>query len=152
MTIKILGHWELGYHVPVTEQYYWALPIRDFGLTDWNMIPVSGINNAEQGVKLTEWKTYKEFFEKYPDLTRVFLEPRTKHHNPDTTWLHEFEHPQDDCVYVFGSAHYNPTISHWRDNGIDHIVTVKTEQDKGVLWADQALVVTLYDRMVKQWQ
>ncbi len=157
--LKILGHWEIGYHAPITEQYYRALPIRDFGLTDWNMIPKSGINNVEQGVNLTEWKNYEEFFETYPELTRVFLEPRTEHHNPDTTWLHDFKHP-DDCVYVFGSAHYNPTLKHYRDTAItksgkiykDHIVTVKTEQDKGVLWADQALVVTLYDRMLKSWQ
>ena len=144
MTVKILGHWELGYHAPVTEQQYWVLPIRDFGLFDWNMVPVSGIRCAEANVKLVEWRSYEEFFMDNSDLTRVFLEPRTELQNPNTTWLHEFDHPKD-CVYVFGSAHYNPTMNHCRAQ--DHVVTIKTIQDKGVLWADQALVITLYDRM-----
>ena len=147
MTVKILGHWELGYHAPITEQWYWALTIRDFGLTDWNMIPVSGINKREQGITLTEWKSFKEFFEKNPDLTRVFLEPRTEHSNPVTTWLHDFEHPKDNCVYIFGSAHYNPTITHCRDK--DHVVTIKSVQDSGIPWASQILAIVLYDRTMK---
>jgi hypothetical protein len=146
--VEVLGHWEIGYHAPITEQYYWSLPARDFGVSEWNMIPVSGIRNAEQQVSLTEWATYDEYFEAHPDLKRVFIEPRTKHQNPDTIWLHEFEHPED-CVYVFGSAHYNPTLNHCREQ--DVVVSIKTKQDKGVLWADQALCIVLHERS-KQWQ
>lgn len=148
MAVKILGHWEIGYHAPVTEQYYWSLLVRDFGVRDWNMVPVSGIKNREQQVELNEWKTYDDFFEVNPDISRVFVEPRTNHSNPDTTWLHEFEHPQA-CVYVFGSAHYNPTKRFKRKE--DFVVTVKTKHDKGVLWADQVLAIILYDREVKSW-
>ena len=143
---SVLGNWDIGYHAPITEQYYWAFPIRDFGVSDWNMTPVSGIKNRESQVKLTEWDSHTEYFKANPDLIRVFLEPRTKHQTPDTVWLHDFEHPEN-CVYVFGSAHYNPTIEHKRDQ--DFIVTVKTQQDKGVLWADQVLCLALYDRMLK---
>ena len=147
--IKVLGHWEIGYHAPITEQYYWSLPIRDFEVDEWNMVPVSGIKAAEEKVPITEWPTYDAFFQANPDLTRIFIEPRTEYHNPVTTWLHEFKHPQD-CVYVFGSAHFNPTLSYCRKE--DEIVSIKTVQDKGVLWADQALCIVLYDRMVKSWQ
>jgi len=143
--VKILGHWEIGYHAPITEQYYWAYPIRDFGLTDWNMIKVSGIRPAESQVTLTEWKDYHEFFDAHPDLKRVFVEPRSQQ-TPDTIWLHDYEHPES-CVYVFGSAHYNPTIAHNRD--IDDVVSIKTVQDSGVLWADQAMSIILYDRYTK---
>lgn len=146
--IKILGHWEIGYHAPITEQYYWSLPIRDHGIVDWNMVPISGIKCSEQQVKLTEWKSYEEFFNEHPDLIRVFIEPRTKHQNPDTIWLHEFEHPES-CVYIFGSAHYNPTLKFKRD--VDKVVSIKTFQDKGVLWADQCMCIVLYER-TKQWQ
>lgn len=146
--IKILGHWEIGYHAPITEQYYWSLPIRDFGIKDWNMVPVSGVHCREREVNLTEWKSYEEFFNKHPDLIRVFIEPRTKQYNPDTVWLNEFEHPED-CVYVFGSAHFNPTIGFKREQ--DTVVSIKTAQDKGVLWADQAMCIVLYER-AKQWQ
>jgi len=144
--IKILGHWEIGYHAPITEQYYWSLPIRDFGETEWHMVPISGIKCAEQKVNLTEWKSYDDFFNFHSDLTRVFIEPRTEHQNPITTWLHEFKHPED-CVYIFGSAHLNPTLSHCRKQ--DVVVSIKTAQDKGVFWADQAMCIVLYDRLMK---
>lgn len=145
----VLGMWEIGYHAPVSEQYYWSLPLRDFGITEWNMVPVSGIKNAETKVQLNEWVGYEAFFEEHPDLKRVFLEPRTDHQNPATVWLHDFDHPED-CVYVFGSAHYNPTIAHCREG--DSVVSIKSENDKGVFWADQCACIVLYDRMVKSWQ
>ena len=145
--VHILGHWEIGYHAPITEQWFWSLPIRDFGLTEWHMMPVSGIRNREQLINLTEWASMDEYFATYPDKKRVFIEPRTKHQNPETIWLHEYTHPED-CVYIFGTAGYNPTMIHHREG--DDIVSVKTVNDKGVLWADQAMCIVLYERS-KQW-
>ena len=144
----VLGHWELGYHAPITEQPYWSLPLRDFGLKRLDMIPVSGIRKSEQVVDLHEWPDCGVFFKEHPDLHRVFVEPRTERFNPVTTWLHDFEHP-DECVYVFGSAHFNPTLNHLRES--DEVVSIKTVDDSGVLWAEQAMCLVLYDRMVKSW-
>ncbi len=146
--VKIVGHWEIGYMSPIMESYHWNLPLRDFEVTEWWMNPVSGIRNNEVArVNLYERHSYAEIFEDIDyTLKRVFIEPRTKHHNPDTIWLHDFEHPED-CIYVFGSAHYNPTLNHKREQ--DVIVSVKTIQDKGVLWSNQCLVLVLYDRMIK---
>lgn len=146
MTVKVLAAWDLSYHAPITEQYYWGFPLRDFGVSEWHMTPVSGIRNKEHQVELIEWPDYDSFFEANPSLARVFLEPRTKHQNPDTIWLHEFTHPED-CVYVFGSAHYNPTLRHAREE--DAVVTVKTALDNGVMWGHQAMCLALYDRMMK---
>lgn len=143
--MKILGHWEIGYHAPITEQYYWTLVIRDFGHDDWNMIPKSGIKNLERQVNLTEWDTYRDFFKAHPNLKRVFLEPNHK----GAVWLHEYSHPED-CVYIFGSAHYNPTIANKREG--DDVITIKTKMDTGVPWASQILAILLYDREVKSWQ
>lgn len=147
--VKVLGHWELGYHAPITEQFYWSLMLRDFGITDWNMVPRSGITCSERDVKLTEWQTYADFFAFHPGLKRVFIEPLGMHVH-ESTWLHQFTHPED-CVYVFGSAHYNPVIANRRQD-FDPVVTIKTQQDAGVLWADQACALVLYDRQVKSWQ
>lgn len=144
--IHVLGHWDIGYHAPITEQHYWGLPLRDFSVDQWHMAPVSGIHNKEHQVLLTEWPSYDAFFEAHPTLTRVFLEPRTKHQNPDTIWLHEFEHPEN-CVYITGSAHYNPTLKHCREG--DFVVTVKTARDNGTMWGDQATCIALYDRLIK---
>ena len=149
MAAEVLGHWDIGYHAPITEQFYWVFPLRDFGVKQWNMIPVSGITCNEPDTQLTEWQSYEEYFEANPDKIRVFLEPRTRHHNPDTVWLHDFTHPAD-CVYIMGSAHFNPTLKYCRPQ--DVVVTVKTPNDKGLMWGDQVICIALYDRMMKQWQ
>lgn len=147
--ICVLGAWDIGYHAPITEQYYWGFPLRDFDVAEWHMSPVSGIRNREHEVQLTEWPHYDDFFAAHPELVRVFLEPRTKHQNADTVWLHDFKHP-DECVYVFGSAHYNPTLKHRREG--DFVVSVKTARDNGVMWGDQVMCITLYDRLQKSWR
>jgi hypothetical protein len=105
--------------------------------------------NPEPQVTLTEFKDYQTLLDVNPDLPRVFLEPKTKKFNPDTIWLHDFHHPLD-CIYILGSAHYNPTLKHKRD--IDTIVSIKTMQDGGVLWSNQCMLLVLYDRMIKSWQ
>ena len=147
--VIVAGHWEIDYMVPLVESYFWAWPLREFEVKGWRMCPVSGIRNPEQKVDLTEFSDYREMLNSCSDLKRVFLEPRTNHQNPDTIWLHDFEHPED-CVYVFGSNHYNPTLNHKREQDI--VVSIKTIQDKGVLWANQCMSLVLYDRMIKAWQ
>ena len=147
--IKIAGHWEIDYMVPLVESYFWSWPLRDFEVTEWLMCPVSGIKNPEQRVNLTEFPDYKTMLGSCENLKRVFLEPRTNHQNPNTIWLHDFEHPKD-CVYVFGSNHYNPSLSHKRKQ--DVAVSIKTVQDKGVIWANQCAFLVLYDRRIKPWR
>lgn len=146
--IHVVGHWEIGYMTPIMEHYYWAFVLRDFEVKHWWMNPVSGIRNTEERlVKLRERHSYDEIFEDLDkNLLRVFIEPRTKHHNPNTTWLHDFEHPRD-CVYIFGSAHYNPTLNYKRAQ--DMVVSIKTIKDVGGLWSNQCLAMVLYDRMIK---
>jgi tRNA(Leu) C34 or U34 (ribose-2'-O)-methylase TrmL len=120
--------------------------MRDLGCNDLNMIPLSGIKAQESQIKLTEWESYLAFFDAHPDLKRVFVEPRSNQ-TPNSVWLHEdYKHPEE-CVYVFGSNHYNPTIAHKRND--DDIVSIKTEKDGGVLWANQAMCIILYDRYIR---
>ena len=148
--IKVAGHWEIGYMTPIQEQYYWSYPIRDFEVSEWLMSPVSGIYNQEHlNLDLIEFKDTKEMLSSCGSLKRVFIEPRTQHQNPDTIWLHEYSHPED-CVYIFGSAHFNPTLGYLRDE--DDVVSIKTKKDGGILWSNQCVAMVLYDRMVKSWQ
>ena len=144
--VIIAGQWEIGYNAPLMEVYQWSLPLRDFGIKDWRMTPVSEITNREREVILTEYKDYEEMLDSCSDLPRVFFEPRTNHQNPNTIWLKDFEHPKD-CVYVFGSAHFNPTLRYKREQDI--VVTIETLDNKGVLWSQQCVVVALYDRLIK---
>jgi hypothetical protein len=148
--IAVAGHWEIGYMTPIMEAHFWNLVLRDFGVSKWFMCPVTGIRHNEVNtVDLIEMENFHMILDECKGLPRVFVEPRTRHSNPETTWLHDFTHPAD-CIYVFGSAHKNPTIGHERDQ--DKVVSIKTHQDKGVLWSNQCLALILYDRMVKSWQ
>jgi hypothetical protein len=148
MTFKIAGHWEIGYNTPYIEANYWNLALRDFEVGEWLMTPVSGIfRNDQEQVRLIEFNSYEEMLGSCEELPRIFLEPRTSKFNPETVWLHDFTHPKE-CVYVFGSAHYNPTLNFKREG--DEVVTVKTKQDKGVLWSHQVVAIILYDRMIKE--
>lgn len=148
--VIIAGHWEIGYMTPIMEAYFWNLVLRDFEVSEWRMCPVTGIlHNEIQTVNLIEYPTYEGIFKEFPDLKRVFVEPKTRHQNTETIWLHDFEHPEN-CIYVFGSAHFNPALAYKREQ--DLVVSIKTIQDKGVFWANQCAAIMLYDRMVKSWQ
>lgn len=148
--VTVAGHWEIGYMAPIVEQYYWSFVLRDFGIGYWLMNPVSGIQNTEnRRVSLNEFSNYQTMLDSCDELQRVFLEPKTKRQNANTIWLHELVHPEN-CVYVFGSAHYNPTLNHVRKK--DLVVSIKTVHDNGILWSNQCLSIVLYDRLVKSWQ
>lgn len=148
--ILVAGHWEIGYMTPIQEQYYWAWVLGEFGVSDWLMSPVSGISNyAKQEVNLREYHTTQEMLTSCKEMSRVFFEPKSHNGGYDTVWLSDFKHPEA-CVYVFGSAHFNPTLAFKREQ--DVIVTIPTLQNTGRLWANQCVLIALYDRMVKSWQ
>jgi hypothetical protein len=148
MTITVIARWEFNYMVPLVESTLWAMALREFEVSEWWMSPITGIHHSEKHlVNLYERQYYEDIFEEIdPNLPRVFFEPRRKDQNPDTIWLHDFEHPED-CVYIFGATHYNPTLKHKREQ--DEVVSIKTVQDKGVLLSSQCLLVVLYDRLMK---
>lgn len=147
----IVGHWDLSWNTPIKEAELWALPMRDFEVTEWRMWPVSGIRNAEPEVNLTEHPSLQDALVDLAHLPWVFMEPRQEVLNvTPTSSLMAFDHPED-AVYIFGSAHYNPVAAGQSREG-DAIVELPTIQNKGLLWPHQVLVTLLYDRLVKQWQ
>jgi hypothetical protein len=146
--VVVAGHWEIGYNTPMIEAYQWQFPINEWKVDKWLMCPVSGIKVGSNKLGLEEFADYEKMLESCPDLVRVFIEPRTKHQNPDTIWLDDFEHPED-AVYIFGSAHYNPTLKHKREQ--DFVVSIKTKIDSGGLWPSQCLCLVLDDKRRKGW-
>lgn len=151
MGISVVGAWELGYNAPLTEAPFWSYVLREFNITDWWMWPVSGIRNSEenQGVHLEERNSLPEILSEVSG-TRVFVEAQSKVHpvTMGSDWLHDFEHP-DDAIYIFGSAYHNSAVQSWSDGDLQ--LSIKTEQDRGVLWPHQCLLTILHDRMVKSW-
>lgn len=150
MTVHVVGRWEWGYLSPMVEANLWNLVMRDFDVSEWWMNPVSGVrNNEEKYVNLHERNHYQDVMNDIdPTLQRVFLEPHTSTSAADPIWLHDFVHPEN-CIYVFGSAHYNPTIDTTVNRPEDVVVTIKTQNDAGVLWSNQCLLAVLYDRYIK---
>ena len=139
--IAVAGHWELSWNSPIKEAELWNLLLRDFGVTEWHMWPVSGVKNNEwRLVNLIEHPDFNSILEANQDLTRVYVEPSTG------ISLEEFEHPEN-ALYIFGSAHFNPVLGHLRDE--DKSLFIPTIQNKGALWPHQCLTTILYDRLIK---
>jgi hypothetical protein len=139
MVVKVAGLWELGWSAPVTEIDLWQYPLRDFGVDEFIMSPVSGI----QG-EVTEYPQISDAFHANPELTVVFVEEH------GSTQLTQFVHP-DDALYVFGKANYSPFAAHMREG--DESVRIDTKLTAGLMWPHQAACVVLHDRGVKRaWQ
>lgn len=128
--------WELGWNTPIMEFDLWAFMLRDFGVDELIMSPVSGIDR-----KVTEHPNPEAALDANPDLVVVFVDEKGK------TPLADFEHPRD-VLYVFGKASRSPLALRPKAQS----VRIETQEKKGLLWPHQAAAILLYDRQVKEWQ
>lgn len=135
--IKVAGVWEQGWITPIQEYDLWTFPLRAFGVAEWYMAPVSGIDR-----RVTEIKDIQEALDNNLDLTPVYLDEE------GSTLLSDFKHPQN-ALYLLGKAGYSPWRAHGKPN---NSVRIETEADRGLLWPHQCICVALRDRMVKSWQ
>jgi tRNA(Leu) C34 or U34 (ribose-2'-O)-methylase TrmL len=134
--VAVAGLWELAWNTPIKEIELWIHPLRDFGCDEFYMAPVTGI-----AADVTE----------VPDLGELIAEQRSNRpivfvDEAGQTPLHDFVHP-DDPLYVFGKTSLSPLVAYGREE--DQSVFVSTVWNRGLLWADQAAVLVLYDRMLK---
>lgn len=53
MSIKVGGVWELNWNAPLQESWLWTFVLREFGITDWHMTPVTGIIHNEAHTEMT---------------------------------------------------------------------------------------------------
>lgn len=135
--IKVAGIWELGWSAPITEAHLWSYPLRDFGVDEWCMSPVSGI--ADTAVK--EYPEVKDVIAANPDLTVVFCDEN------GTQTLSEFQHPEN-ALYVFGKAGQSPFVSLFKEGDLS--LKIETHANLGLLWPHQAVTIILHDRLMKQ--
>jgi hypothetical protein len=135
MTVEVAGHWELGWSAPITELELWRMAARSFGLSSFNMTPVSGI--ASRFVH--EHASTESMVAAFPDLTPVYVDEGGE------VELSDFVHPPS-ALYVFGKATYSPFSARAKQG-----VSVRIACDKkGLLWPHQAMALVLYDRSCKQ--
>lgn len=131
--IKVVGLWELGWNTPIMEYELWVHLLKDFGVDEWVMSPVSGINKPN----ITEVPDIMEFIN--DEVSVVFVEEEGE------TDLADFIHPTN-ATYVLGKSGF----SAWKSLGKKGIsVRISTPTRMGGLWAHQAIAIVLYDRVMK---
>ena len=92
-SIKVSGTWELAWNTPIKEYDLWHFPMRDFGVEEWCMSPISGIKKSN----ITETETINDFIADNLDYTVVHID------EDGDIDLEDFEHPEK-ALYVLGKA------------------------------------------------
>lgn len=142
--IKVAGLWELNWNNPLSESWMWSFVLREFGVKDWAMTPVTGIIHNEKwtGMALNEYHNIDDLLhnESGDDVVRVYVDEN------GTTELSEFQHPEN-VLYIFGNAGTRPMVSRFRDGDVS--LRIDTPGHSGVLWPHQVLLTVLYDRYKK---
>ena len=133
--VVVAGVWESGWNTPIKELDLWYYPLKDFGVDELAMTPVSGIklNN-----KIKEFHSVEEMIQHY-DLPVIIC---TKDGDAN---LEEFKHPEN-ALYLF-----NRTSGGVLPVEPKHTLRIETKLNKGMLWGHQAASIILYDRL-KKWQ
>lgn len=137
MAVKIVGHWERAWRSPIEEFEMWTHPLKEFGIDDFYMCPITGIDKS----RCLERATIDDVFSENPELTRVFVDENA------TTTLPDFVHPTN-AIYVIGKTSYSPYLTHFRE-GTDMAVKIPSQNPMGGFWGEQAAISVLYDRFVK---
>jgi hypothetical protein len=135
MAVVVASIWEYGWNTPIKEFDLWHYPLKDFGVDELAMTPVSGIrlNN-----KVKEFDSVEELVKHY-GLPVIIC---TEYGDTD---LKDFEHPKD-ALYLF-----NRTSGGELPVSPDYTLRISTQLNKGLLWGHQAASIILYDRFTK-WQ
>jgi tRNA(Leu) C34 or U34 (ribose-2'-O)-methylase TrmL len=133
--VVVAGVWEAGWNTPIKEFELWHFPLKDFGVDEFAMTPVSGIrlNN-----KVQEFHSVEEIIQHYGLPVILCTE-----YGEST--LEEFKHPKD-ALYLFNRTSGGVIVEH-----PDYTLRIETKLNKGMLWGHQAASIILYDRF-KKWQ
>jgi hypothetical protein len=135
-SVAIAGLWEFGYSTPLLELDLWQYPLREYGVGEFVMAPVSGIRSdyVTEVPDLGAWLKGQE-------RTLVFVDE-----NGDVE-LEKFEHPAA-VIYVFGKASTSAMTAYGKGH---QSVRIDTPYKTGMLWPHQAAVMVLHDRW-RKWQ
>ena len=137
MTIKVLGNWERAWVAPFNEWDLWIHPIKEFGINELSMVPVTGLEKGN----LSEYSDISEALAQNSDLVHVYIDEAA------TTNLVDFSHPEN-ALYIVGKTSYSPYATNYRE-GTDLAVKIPTVNNSGGFWSHQAISLVLYDRYLK---
>ena len=133
--VVVASIWEEGWFDNQTELNLWHFPLKDLGVDEFAMTPISSLNTN----KVTEFGSVEELIQHYQLPVIIGTE------HGDCS-LKNFNHPKD-ALYLFnrtsgGNLNINP----------DYTLKINTYLNKGLLWGHQAASIILYDRLIKSWQ
>lgn len=128
----VAGQWELGWNTPIKEVELWQFMLRDFGVAQFYMFPVSGI--ASNQVK--ERSSLEDIIKEFSDHIPVFIDERGE------IDLEDFVHPEN-ALYITGIANDKSLPEEYKS------IKIRTVANKGLLWSHQALSIVLYDKLIK---
>jgi hypothetical protein len=138
MTVKVLGHWEIGWDTPWQEYSWWRHPLKEFGVDEFYMIPRTGI----QRPGVIEFDHIDEVYNSFPEFTVVFVDESAEDE------LQDFVHP-DDALYVIGKTSYSPYVNREKIQNYK-CVKIPSVINQGGFWGNQAISIILYDRFLKE--
>jgi hypothetical protein len=136
MTVKIAGHWETAWRSPLEEFNDWWHPLKEFGIDEFYMSPVTGIAKG----RVLEKASIDDVFRECEGLTRVYVDESS------TIELPDFVHPEN-ALYIFGRTTFSPYLRHNQEG--DLAVKIPTVVNQGGFWGHTAAAVLMYDRFLK---
>ena len=136
MTVKIAGHWERAWWAPFNEFDLWVHPIHEFGIDEFHMVPVSGIDKA----RVIEHNDLQEVLDANQDLTHVYFD------EAGDVSLSDFVHPEN-ALYILGRTSLSPYKVYAQPG--DTVVRIDTIANSGGFWSHQVAAMALYDRFLK---
>jgi len=132
--IKIVGLWELAWSTPIMEYDLYESIMIDYGVDEWIMSPISGIDRP----RVKEIPDIMEFI-KHEDQALVFVDEKGE------TDLADLVHPKN-ATYILGKTTLSPWIANKRQGTS---VRIPTPVQVGGFWGHQAIGIVLYDRLMK---
>lgn len=144
MTVSVAGYWEAGWDVPRIEYDRWQSMLKEFGVTELHMAPVSGIMAGVNQTFLTEHQNLETLIPaaRQAGKTVVFVDENAP------TNLADFIHPEN-VLYVTGRTSLSAYTAYFNVGAGDVAVKIPTVANQGGFWAHQAITLVLYDRMLK---
>ena len=96
-------------------------------------------------IKVYKFDTLDQAEKKFKSIKKVYLEPQRVMGKYKSQSLPDFDHPKS-CIYITGpDAGTIPIKSRDRQKWVHIPVSI----DKGIFYAETALILTLYDRLTK---
>ncbi len=130
--VIVAAIWEQGLFDFKTELDLWHYPLRDLGVDEFAMTPISGLNSN----KVKEFHNVQQLVEYYGLPIIIGTEY-------GESLLQDFKHPEN-ALYLF-----NRTSGGELPVEADYTLKIQTPLDKGMLWGHQAASIILYDRFIK---